>query len=282
MTTYNRMGEAGLQGVAIIALLMLSQQSFAHEYWLDSTQPTWLVGDTLTMDIRNGENYVGNALPLNPHALVAAGIVSPDTRKPLAGRLGDYPAIQLPLTESGLHLVIVETSDTPLNYEDLPAFEQFLSDHDYLPIKDQHLANGYPQTNIRESYTRFAKSLVTVSNSNDKTDKKLKLDTDQAALDAQGLRYELVALNDPHTNDSLSTRLLLNSTAVAGRQIEWYHRDTSGVVIKNKAKTDHQGEVLIDISEPGEYLLNSVWIKPATIKEAHWQSYWASLTFEKP
>ena len=82
--------------LAWLTLVSHTGAALAHEYWLDPVGTEWQTGETLQADIRNGQDFTGTPYPFDPPGLARAGLISENQRRPLTGRLGDYPAIQIP------------------------------------------------------------------------------------------------------------------------------------------------------------------------------------------
>ena len=263
----------------IILFIASTQTATAHEYWLDPVRADWMAGDTLKLDIRNGENFTGQALPLHPPSLAAAGLITPTQRLPLKGKSGNIPALKFPLQEPGLHLALLETQQRQVSYESADEFRQFLSEHNWQSIYVDHSNSKNVDDEIVETYKRYTKALVSVSSEPDS--ENTSSPDYHTALAYQGLQYELVALNPPQEVDRLSIRVMREGEPTPNRQVEWYHRGDDGVVNKGVIQTDSNGIATIVTEEPGNYLLNSVWVEKLPGQSAHWQSLWASLSFDK-
>ena len=262
-------------GTALVFVLF-SSTALAHEYWLDPVESQLSVGDTLLVDVRNGEGFSGAAYPFDPTRLQTAELVSNKTRSQLAGRLGDYPAFQVRVSEPGLQLMRVDTRMAELEYESSATFEAFLAEHALDDIGKRHRERGLPLTDIVERYYRFCKSFISIG------ERALHRTGEQAsALQAQGQRFELVPQGDPYQTDLLSIQVLLEGEPKLGRQVELYHRNRSWQVSRITAITDGQGLVSFDVSAEGDYLLNSVWLLESVDDSVHWESLWASMVFER-
>lgn len=269
-----------------VALLHHCSLSLAHEYWIEPDRSEWLIGGTLSADVKNGENFLGTVLPFDPSLFARAGIVSNTMEKPLTGRLGDYPAIQLSLQEPGLHLMLLETVARQLEYEEKEVFLRFLKYHgfsDAVELSDVQLLGS---DRIVERYYRFCKSLVDVGAgvegvSNSQDGKKMAGNIKEPALGRQGQQFELVALSNPIESSLVRWQLWLDGRPLAGRQVELFHKETKGNATRMVSVSNEDGVVEFDVSEKGSYLLNSVWISAPENDNAQWESLWASFTFNK-
>lgn len=268
---------------ALLPLLLtaVTMESQAHEYWLEPSGESWASGEVLEADIRNGENFLGSALPFQPEAFTRAGLISETERRSLDGRLGDYPAFRMPLHEAGLHLLLLETSRRELRHEEYSDFEIFLNYHGLQNVGESHQARGLPMKNIVEHYYRYCKALIHVDDPSLPGGVSATGKNPTPALKAQGQQVELVATNNPFLSDSVQLQLLFKGAALPGRQIEMFHRDERQVVTRRVADTDEFGLVEFTTDAAGDYLLNSVMLAEPDDRAAHWETHWASLTFRK-
>lgn len=277
--------------VLILSMLMShAGAAMAHEYWLDPVGTQWKSGDMLQADIRNGQDFTGTPYPFDPHGLARAGLISDQQRRPLTGRLGDYPAIQIPVNEAGLNLLLLETTQRELKYKDYNSFETFLDYHALGKIKQRHRELDLPTTDIIEHYFRYCKALVMVDTADGASgtrenvtseSRQITSNSSVAALLPQNQRFELVALDNPFDVDFLSLQLLFEGTPVGHRQIELFHRDSRDAVVRTTADTDDKGVAVFDVSSVGDYLINSVLVLESDSASAHWITLWASLLFQQ-
>ena len=157
-------------------------------------------------------------------------------------------------------------------YDDLEKFEAFLVGKGLESALDAHKSAGLPEEKIREIYFRFVKTLVAVGGS--------------AGADRPvGMPWELVAIDNPYTSGGdVRVGLLKSGRVVAGAPIYVFRKAADGSVEKINLVTDDSGRVTVP-GGPGEYMVNAVGIsRPseqlAERTEAHWQTVWASLTYE--
>ena len=271
---------ATLAATSVLAAAPLA----AHEYWLDPLDATPEAGGRLLVNVRNGEDFVGTSLPFDARRMARLALVGPGGDGPIAARLGDFPAVQVEMPSTpGLHAVVLDTAAKDLVYDDLERFTRFLDYHGQDGVLDAHAARELPERDIRERYFRHAKALVKAG------DVTAPVDADAAALAPQGQALELVAENDPYVEDALAVRLYEDGAALAGAQIELFERTLEGEVTRRLARSDADGRATFDVGRPGEYLVNAVRVlEPGDEALAaadvvpHWQSRWASLTFERP
>jgi len=263
-----------LSGIAAaMATIATSVQS--HEYWLDPVQSYFSVGEVVKVDLRNGENFAGTAYPYEPDRLKRAELISNQVRIPVAGRLGDYPALQVKVSDPGLHLIRLDTQSRVLKYDSFDKFEEFLAEHALHAFAEKHSDRDLAKAQVSERYYRYCKLLFPVSSTSADSQHL------PVALQAQGQRLELVPENDPFDADRLVLTLLLEGLPLADRQVVLHHRDKARHSRKVLAVSDENGQVSFDIALIGDYLINSVWLLEPLDGSVHWESLWASLVFER-
>ena len=268
------------------AFLVGSGGADAHEFWLEPHRYRIAAGEELVADVRNGEDYVGERFPYLPDRYRRLYLSGEDVRLPVGGRLGDLPAVRRRIDEPGDYTLVLESGENAIVHETIDGFRDYLAYHGLERVEDVHARLGLPDTSIAEIYSRFAKALVGVTDG-DGID-----DGDAASVPRAlevGLTFEIVPLADPRdagtTMLPVSVRFL--GRALRGVQLEAFRRAPDGRVSRETFVTDAEGLAALDIGPPGEYLLNSVQlIRPrlsggAVRADVHWESLWASLTFER-
>ena len=228
------------------------------------------------MNIRNGEEFVGASLSWDDSRFETTELVSPSSRAPLRGRLGDDPAITMSLAEKGLHLFRIDTLAQSLEHKNLLDFASFLRFHDLLNVLLDNPDSAVDGGVVRERYFRYAKSLVRtspLSGTSDCVDA-----SGHPAFDVQGQRLEFIPLTLSCDTGDFHLRVLFDDDVLAERQVEIYHRSLAGEVTTTLLQTDLDGIVVIDTSAVGDYLINTVHVISSEDESTHWDSHWASLT----
>ncbi|MDB4901174.1 MAG: hypothetical protein JWQ63_455 [Mucilaginibacter sp.] len=126
------------------------------------------------------------------------------------------------------------------------------------------------QFRIKEKYTRYMKTLISVENHDGSAYGKV--------LDEN---YEIVLKDNPYRKrygDDMTAKLLFKGKPVNGGTITLYIKTTQNVYPKSFV-TDKNGEISFTLSREGIYLLRSVRIEPTQDKDADFESWWASYTF---
>jgi len=232
-------------------------------------------GDRVEADIRVGEVYEGTAFAYIPQRFRRFDVAVGGVVRPVEGTVGDRPALSFDAVEDGLLTAIHVTEDQHITWSDWEKFVSFLEHKDLAWGLAEHDARGLSRENVRERYSRYAKSLIAVG---------AGAGTDIEA----GLEVELIALENPYTgdmSDGLDMRALYQGAPLKDVQIEVYRKAPDGVVTVTTERTDPAGVATIPITPGARYMLDTVVLRPLEVVEERdppWETLWANLTFEAP
>jgi uncharacterized GH25 family protein len=260
-----------------LLMMMLPVTGAAHEYWLEPEIWQADVKQVIGIGVRNGEEFVGTPLPWDDSRFVEIEAVDASGNRPINGRLGDYPAISIAARTPGLLLVRLDTGQRVIEYADVIQFSRFLEGHALGEKLARHRDRNLPLSEIRERYYRYAKTLVTVKEGGDTAEPG----TANPATKPVGQRLEIVLGNDPKKASILPVSVFFDGDKLPLRQIELFHAVLDGTVKRTTAVTDAQGDVNIELSGAGQYLVNVVHLTEPPDDDVHWVSHWASFTFER-
>lgn len=263
--------------LSVYVLLAIPPGAAAHEFWIEPSRFELAVASKLVADIRVGQYFKGNSGVFIPEKFVSFSLIDPGGARPVTGRLGDLPAVNMPTVREGLHVLAYHSTPESITYSDFGKFEDFAHKEGLDWVLDDHLRRGLAKTGITEAYTRYAKSLIQVG--------------DGAGGDrALGMPLELVAETNPYTdasNTDIVVRLLWHGEGLPDGQISIFYKRESCKTVRTVLHTDAEGRAGIPRRDGGRFLLNSVhMIEPSagTLQrvDAAWESLWASLTYELP
>ncbi len=258
-----------------LCLAWISVPAKAHEFWIDPLAHRVAPGDRIEANIRVGEAYEGTALSYIPRRFRRFDYVFQGETRPVEGRVGDRPALALEAAEEGLLVAIHVTEDQNLTWGEWEKFVAFLEHKDLTWGLAEHDARGLSRENVRERFSRYAKSLIAVGEGD--------------GVDSEaGLLTEIVALENPYTgdmSDGFDIRALYQGAPLGDVQIEVFRKAADGTVTISTARTDAKGEATIPIEPGARYMLDTVVLRPLEVVEERdpsWESLWANLTFEVP
>ena len=246
----------------------------AHEYYLQPDKYFVAVGEQFGVDHRNGVKFKGSRYPWITRWNVRSEAWQNGVPAKVFGKDGDRPALSLKSGQPGLISVIHESARSTLTFKKWEKFKSYLADEGLTEKLADHKAAGYPETGIKEVYTRFAKTLINVGGA-----KGEDIPT--------GLTIELVALKNPanlKAGDPFPVQVLYKGEPLSGVTVKVFAgMDTEAA---HRIVTDGNGKVLVPDSGTGPYLLNAVhMIKPVSnaksAEGAHWETFWASMTMER-
>jgi len=252
----------------------------AHEFWLEPHRYRLAPGDELVADVRNGQDFVGDSFPYLPDRHRRLYLLGDDGRRAIDSRTGDVPAVRQRVARSGDYTLVLESAENAVSHDTLADFREYLAYHGLERVESVHRELGLPERDISEVYSRFAKSLVAVGDE----------DAGDAPPPLAGLTFEIVPHADPRAPaaTTLPVSVHVRRQALTGAQVEIFRRAPDGTVTRETTLTDERGVATIDVGEPGEYLLNAVQLIRPRLRggrartDVHWESLWASLTFERP
>lgn len=196
--------------------------------------------------------------------------------EPIVGIDGKAPAGFLrakPAQDPGKGgLVWIAYRSRPASLE-LPAekFESYLADEGLERIVEMRGSLGERAEPGREAYVRCAKSLVVAGPGAG------------AGFGATfGLPLEIVLEKDPASlapDEPLCVRLLFRDQPLEGALVGCASETDPASEVRRR--TDAEGRVRFDRGADGVRLLRAVhMVRAAESRDADWESYWASLTFE--
>ena len=247
----------------------------AHEFWVDPVEYQIDPGDTLTANIRVGDDMKGAPLTYIPNRVRRFEMATPSGLVEVEPRIGDRPVAVGKLKEQGLHTLIYATADSTIRYVEDGKFTKFLKGKGLDAGVKEHSARGLPDVGFSERYSRYTKALVAVGQG-------------QGQDRERGLLTEITALANPYTDDlrgGLPVRVTYLGKPRANAQIEIFSRGRGNKVFMSKIQTDAQGVATIPITRGRKYMLDAVVLKaldPEDNDGAVWETFWANLTFAVP
>ncbi len=262
--------------IALLVTLISTSASIGHEFWISPNNYVVQPGETLTAHLRVGQKFDGFAFGYFPPRFARFDVVQGDEVVPVPGRIGDRPALKITLPSAGLWVVVHETTDSILTYDDFSTFEGFVIHKELGNTLARHAERGLPLTGFSEDYRRYAKSLIAVGDG-------------QGADREVGMRTEIVAELNPYTDNvagGMRVRVLLESAPRADTLVEIFDRGPGGDVNVTTTRTDADGRAVFAVQKGHEYLVDAVYMEAlfplAGIPGSVWKSHWAALTFMVP
>ena len=253
----------------------------AHEFWIEPDKFIVESDEKISANLKVGQMMNGVSYGYYPKRFNRFELKTQDKIRPVSGRLGDKPAINIKSQGNHLVTIIYSTTDSIVSYNEWPIFEKFLIEKSLMAVKAEHLVSNFPKTQFKEIYSRYAKTLIGSGNSHGK---------DQYV----GLEIELVLNKNPYKEDmtnGLAITLFYQGVPQVNTQIEVFSRAADKKVRRDTIITNEYGRVTIEVSSQTDYMINAVIMRkpgenklPAKTSKQPiiWESLWASTSFRVP
>jgi hypothetical protein len=257
---------------AIIGTMLAASPAAAHEFWIEPHDFSIGTDSKIQADLRVGQDFKGDAFPFIPSRFSAFRQHDSRGAADVAGVTGDLPALSVKPRSDGLTIFTYVSAGERIRFRDWDKFAAYLDMEGLTAIPARHDARGLPRDDIRELYTRCAKTLVSVGDVPGEQDR------------ATGMRLELVAGESPMTltaGAEMSFTLLWEGKPLADTQVALFRKgESTDTGTRTLTRTNETGLASFTIPATGTYMAASVHMTEAPAdRNADWQSYWASLTF---
>ncbi|MBC8082156.1 MAG: DUF4198 domain-containing protein [Hymenobacter sp.] len=259
-----------------LLLLAASSVAVAHEFWLLPPQFFVAPGTTFNLRVFVGENFAGERWAGKSRRVTGLAHYAPagpeDLLAPATAADTLHPNVTF--AQPGTHMVVLSTNNAFLTLE-AAKFNAYLKEDglDYILLQRQQ-GNSLSKPG-REAYRRCAKTLVQVGS-------PATTDTARAWSRPTGLALDLVPEQNPYAlrvGGSLTIRVLADGLPRPGQLVQVWQRTAGKPVQIIKLYSNQNGRVLFRLTSPGQYMVSTVRMVPATLPEADWQSTWSTLTF---
>ena len=233
-------------------------------------------GAVVRVEYHNGDSFPSSEVPakierLRDMKLLFAGGETPFTSLRIEGT-ATVADVKAPAQPGNFILV----SRTIPNFIQLEAakFEDYLKHEGLTDVIAWRAKNGESSKPGREMYSKYVKSLGMAARP-----------SAEYGVNA-GLAIEFIPLGNPYelpNGATLPVRLLFRGKPAVGQAVEASNAPPGGGAVTKAmvGRTDANGEIRIPLGRPGLWKLHTVLMeRRADRKEADWESFWASLTFE--
>lgn len=263
--------------IFVLVFSLLASPVLAHEFWIEPESYQIDADGTLEAKIVNGQEFSGSGLAYLPQRFVNFLIFAGDEVARVDGRPGDMPALNQPAVAEGLNIVGYQARNAIVTYEDWEKFQKFVDHKDFGDVLGVHQERGISTDGFKEIYSRYSKSLVGVGNA-------------EGADRRVGLETEIVALNNPYTDDlsqGMQVQVYYRSELRADTQVEVFEKAENGTVAIQLYRTNDEGIATFPVKPGFEYMVDAVVLRVPTAElqessGAVWETLWANLTFGVP
>lgn len=260
-----------------LVLSLLCTPAAAHEFWIEPLAYQIETDVNLEANIVNGEEFAGAKLAYLPQRFVNFALFADDATARVEGRPGDMPALQQAPLAEGLNIAAYQANNATVDYAEWAKFQKFVDHKDFGDVRSQHEARGISVDGFKEVYSRHAKTLIGVGNS-------------EGADRRVGLETEIVALTNPYTDDvsdGFRVQVYYRNDLRVDTQVEVFEKAANGTVAISLYRTNDQGIAVFPVRPGYRYMVDAVVLRApsAALAErsgAVWETLWANLTFAVP
>ena len=267
-------------GSGIVACALTASVA-AHEFWATSVQWAVAPGARITLLANVGGVFPAADSFTVPERVASVRFVGPVTdiavappyRREADSLAADVTAPSTAGTYVGVFAIKPRTAE-----KSAAVFEEHLKHQGLKQVAAERAARGETAKAVRERYSRYGKTLITVGSGGDRS----------AATRPLGLKVELIPLVDPTTlaaGSRLRVRLLLDGKPLPGALAGAIYAGAKATPDSwpLTATTDGRGEAEFLLEHRGPWLVRAVTMQRRENESgpdaADWETYWASLTF---
>jgi len=228
-------------------------------------------GDKLNLHLIMGDSFVKDAeYAYQPSKTTRFMLYNGSKKIDLikAAKDSAMPVLSYDMVNAGQTLIEM-TRGYEFSFTSRDAYADFLTNQGLSKMAEK-VKNGN-QFRVKEKYTRFMKTLVSVDNSDGNVYEK-----------SYNEDYEIVLKQNPYRKkygDDMVAVLKFKGKPAGSASMDLYIKTITGNVYSQNFTTNADGEVAFNMSREGVYMLRSVRIEPTKDKDADYESWWTSFTF---
>jgi uncharacterized GH25 family protein len=261
-----------LPGLALAAL-SLAVPAEAHDLWLLAEPPSVATGEPLHLSAATGMRFPESLSGVTPDRLAGFWVLDAAGRRhDVAGARTEEKLLRADIRLGTPGVALAAVAIKPRTLELTAAeFNEYL-EHDGLPqILERRRARGELENDARESYSKYAKAIVTVGDGGPR----------DLVTGPAGLRLEIVPLRDPGVmgaGEELPVQVLFEGRPLEGVYVYALAAGAEGYV--HGQRTDTEGRTAVRLPAGGLMSLRCIHMRPhADPGEADWESFFATVTF---
>lgn len=228
-------------------------------------------GDKLNLHLLSGDAFVKDAeISYQPAKITRFMLYNGSKKIDLTKAAKDsaVPVLNYEMLNTGQSLIEM-TRGYEFSFTSRDSYADFLNNQGLDKMAEKVKSGN--QFRVKEKYTRYLKSLVSVDNTDGNAYEKV-LNED----------FEIVLKQNPYKKkygDDMIAVLKFKGKPAAAAAMTLYIKTITGNVYTQNLTTSNDGEVSFNLSREGVYMLRSVKIEPTKDKDADYESWWTSYTF---
>lgn len=262
------------RGAASLIVLAVGTAAFAHDFWIEPLDFRPAANAIVKLRLLVGDFFIGEGVARDAKRIREFVLIDPaGKKKEIVGVEGADPAGMVRLGDAGLYIASYRSQNARVELSG-PKFESYLREEGLEFVSELRKSQGKSDAGAKETYSRCAKTLLRVG-SGGGGDPARRL----------GLPLEIVAEADPYARtagDALPFRVFFQDAPLKNVKVTALNRTAPDHSLSTtEARTDAEGRASLVLSRPGTWLVTAVhMIEAAPEKDADWESFWASLTFD--
>ncbi|ASU32646.1 putative conserved protein, contains GH25 family domain [Mucilaginibacter xinganensis] len=255
----------------IILAAAIGLATTTHDFFLLPELFFMHKGDKLNLHLLSGEAFTKEAEIGYQPAKTTRFMLHNGSKKidlTRAAKDSAAPVLNYEILNSGQSLIEM-TRGYEFSFTSRDAYAEFLNSQGLDKMAEKVKSGN--QFRVREKYTRYLKTLVSVDNHDGNAYGKV-LNED----------YEIILKENPYNKkygDDMVGLLKFKGKPAPAAAVTLYVKTTTGNVYTQNLTTSTDGEVTFNLSREGVYLLRSVRIEQTKDKDADYESWWTSYTF---
>lgn len=254
----------------VLAILLTSASAFGHDFWIELGKHRVSVGDTVSIPLRVGEEYVGEPVARDALRIEKFVAIGPSGTTDVAGEDKKDPAGSVTFAEEGIFVVAFRSKRRSIELE-AAKFEAYLREEGLLHVVKAREDAKQTDRPGREVYSRCAKALIRVGET-------AKEGFDRVA----GLRLEVVPETNPfaaNSGETMRFRVVYETKPLPAALV--VARSAKEPKHTVSARTDEDGRASLVLDRDGAWMVKCVHMVPAPADTGmDWESLWASVTFD--
>jgi uncharacterized GH25 family protein len=243
----------------------------AHEFWLEPDRFYFKAGESVRVNFKVGENFIGEAWKVSVERIARMqhhnGNKITDLKKLV--KEGTADPVEVALTAEGTHLIVMEsnTSFIELDGEKFTAYLEEDGLDDVLYERKKKQISGDSAT---ELYSRHTKLILQAGSKTDDSFKKVC-----------NLPIEIIPVKNPallKKGDRIAFKILYQGKPLFGAKVKVWNRYNHRTSVQN-IFSQQDGMIETHVSNPGSWMVSVVKMAPSKDPKAQYRSYWGTLVF---
>lgn len=261
--------------VLILFAIGLVSVGLSHEFWIAPSQYRCQPSQQILLSFLVGEDFHGEVWEARVKRTQSVQVFGAKTQLSLTEIALKSDSIPIPvvLENPGTYLVAMRSNNSFIELE-AEKFNDYLKEDGIENIAQLRADKKELDKPAREFYQRCAKTLLQVGGTMDGSYKK-----------NLGQPLEIIPLKNPYAlkaNEGLPVQILFKGKPLPNAVVRTWHKTPNTETAKGSIRTNAKGIITTPALAAGEWMISLVRMVPhPDPKEADYQSYWASLTFEK-